>query len=203
MRVHFVLAFSLVLPACVASRRAQPDPLTDMRPPAAPSSSSGASAPIEANWKERREQPYVFLERRGDYRDLGQSMDRLLAEVHSLGLRGDGAPFALFLDDPGKVALVELRSRVCLPIADRPAELGTLRYEVLPRAMVVYARVQGPHASVALAYPALFSYLRTLGWQPGGPVREVYLSGPERAAPGELVTEIQIPWIARSESTAD
>jgi AraC family transcriptional regulator len=171
-----------------------------MRAQPVPSDAASVHSPLEANWKERREQPYVFLEKRGDYRDLGRTMERLLADAHALELRGDGAPFALYLDDPGKVPLGELRSRVCYPVAERPAELGKLQFEVLPRAMVVYSRVRGPHSSVALAYPALFSYLRELGWQPGGPVRELYLAGPEGAAPGEFVTEIQIPWIARSES---
>jgi effector-binding domain-containing protein len=165
-----------------------------------PEASSGdpARSRLEANWKERLEQPYVYLEKRGDYRDLGEAMHRLLEEARALGLRGDGPPFALFFDDPGKVALSELRARVCFPVGERPAGTGALQYELLPRAMVVYARVPGAHAAVAHAYPALFSYLRELGWRPGGPVREVYLMK-EGENSEEFVTEVQIPWTARDE----
>lgn len=63
--------------------------------------------------------------------------------------------------------------------------------------MVVYARVAGAYPEVARTYPALFSYLTSLGWQQGGPVREVYLVNPgDVASYGDLVTEVQIPWTA-------
>jgi effector-binding domain-containing protein len=159
-----------------------------------------ASAPLEANWKERLEQPYVFLEVRGDYRQVAGAMQSLHAAAHSSGLERDGEPFALFFDDPGKVSLAELRARVCFPVAKSPGRLGSgLQYELLPRAMVVYTRVHGAHSSVGPAYPALFSYLRELGWQQGGPVREIYLAGPTRVDIDECLTEIQIPWAARNE----
>lgn len=157
------------------------------------------SARVDANWKERLEQPYVFLEQRGDYRRLGDVVQRLCAEAQAQGLSCEGAPFTLLFDDPGKVPLSELRARACYPVAERPERLGDLGYDLLPRAMVVYARVPGAHPSVARAYPALFSYLRELGWQQGGPVREVYLVNGTDTGLEELVTEVQIPWAARAE----
>ena len=63
--------------------------------------------------------------------------------------------------------------------------------------MVVYARVPGAYPEVARTYPALFAYLRELGWRQGGPVREVYLVNPvEARSYDELLTEVQIPWVA-------
>ncbi len=161
---------------------------------------SGGVAHIEANWKERLAQPYVYLEQRGDYRRLGDVMRRLFAAAESLGLEPDGAPFALFFDDPGHVASSELRARACLPVSERPGRMGELRYDALPRAMVVYARVPGAYPEVARSYPALFAYLHELGWSQGGPVREQYLVNPlDVASHDELVTEVQIPWAARAE----
>lgn len=163
-----------------------------------------ASAPLEANWKERLEQPYVFLDVEGDYRRIAGALRELQAAAQQQGLVRNGELFALFFDDPGRVEIDELRSRVCFPVAERPDHLGsTLQFEVLPRAMVVYARVQGAHSAVGPAYPALFSYLRELGWQQGGPVREIYLSSPRAADRAELLTEIQIPWAARTELRGD
>jgi effector-binding domain-containing protein len=161
---------------------------------------SNGLAHVDANWKERLAQPYVFLELRGDYRRLGDGMRRLLAEAQELELELDGTPFALFYDDPGRVALDELRARVCLPVGARPGRLGALQYDVLPRAMVVYARVPGAYPEVARSYPALFAYLGELGWSQGGPVREQYLVNPLDAAQhSELLTEVQIPWSAGAE----
>jgi effector-binding domain-containing protein len=199
MRARSLILASLavvLVPSCKALGTPADDPLPALRARSVPPLGTVAPTPIEANWKERLEQPYVFLERRGDYRNLAEAMDRLVSEARALVLEAVGPPFALFLDDPGKTPLSELRARVCIPVDGRPARLGQLRYEILPRSMVVYARVQGTHADVARAYPALFAYLRQLGWQPGGPIREVYLSGRGAA---ELLTEVQIPWIVRPE----
>jgi effector-binding domain-containing protein len=150
-----------------------------------------------ASWKERLEQPYLFAEQRGDYRRVSDCFERVFWEAQHLGLRLDGAPFALFFDDPRRVPLDELRARACIPVTGLPERLGTLRYDVLPRAMVVYGRVQGQSASVPLAYPMLFDYLRRLGWQQAGPVREVYLG--KALHESEPVTEIQIPWAGTGE----
>src|SRR6185436_8174025 len=109
-------------------------------------------------------QPYVYLEQRGDYRHLGDAMRRLFAAAESLGLEPEGAPFALFFDDPGHVPAGELRARACLPVGEQPSHMGELGFDTLPRAMVVYARVPGAYPEVARSYPALFSYLHELGW---------------------------------------
>lgn len=157
-----------------------------------------AAEEIEANWKERLAQLYVFVEHRGDYRRLGDSMRRLMAWARASGIQASGAPFALFFDDPGQVPVSELHARACLPVAEAPATLGSgVSVDVLARSMVVYARIPGAYPSVARAYPALFAYLRELGWQQGGPIREVYLVDPvDVRNHDELLTEVQIPWVA-------
>jgi len=156
-----------------------------------------ARTPIEANWKERLAQPYVYVERLGDYRQLGESMRALLAEADELGIEGHGAPFALFYDDPGQVPAAELRARVCLSVVERPARLERLRYDVLPRAMVVYAEVPGAYSELARSYATLFDYLAELGWKAGTPIREIYLVNPGAVSDfSELRAEVQIPWTA-------
>jgi len=156
---------------------------------------------IEANWKERLAQPYVYVEHTGDYRRLGDSMRALFAAAESMELDATGAPFALFFDDPGRVPSEHLKARACIPVSERPARgLAVLEYDVLPRAMVVYARVGGAYPEVARSYPTLFAYLRELGWVQGGPIREVYLVNPVDAPSyQELLTEVQIPWVARGQ----
>src|SRR5262245_31075550 len=140
-------------------------------PPEDATRGSAAGQAIEANWKERLAQPYVYLEHAGDYRRMGDTMRALFSEAEQLGIDASGAPFALFFDDPGRVSVGELRARACLPVRERPAaKQSRLEFDVLPRAMVVYARVGGPYPEVARVYPSLFSYLRELGWQQGGPV---------------------------------
>lgn len=194
MKLRLAAALALLLVAC-----STPRPLEGglHGTPLEASVRPNPSGPLEVNWKERLAQPYVFLEKRGDYRELGDTMRTLLTAASELGLTTKGAPFTLFYDDPGRVQREELRARVCLPVAERPARVGALRYDVLPRAMVVYAEVRGPYPELPRSYPALFAYLKELGWQPGAPIREIYLVNPsEVASHGELLAEVQVPWSA-------
>ena len=161
-------------------------------------STGGATRPetIEANWKERLAQAYVFVEHTGDYREVGQAMRRVLELAEQRGWSVTGAPFSLFYDDPGTVSVEALRSRACLPVdgdvRKRPDDVG---FEILPRAMVVYARVSGSYPDLPRVYPALFGYLNGLGWVAGGPIREVYLTNPADVNSfDELRAEVQIPW---------
>ncbi len=155
-----------------------------------------ASAPT--NWKERIAQPYVFLERIGDYRQLGTAMRELLALAESGAVTPNGPPFALFYDDPAQTPVDRLRAQVCLPVAGPTTALPVgVSYAVLPRAMVVYSRVAGAYPDVPRVYPTLIAYMQQLGWTAGGPIREIYLVNPaaaESSTYDELVTEVQIPW---------
>ena len=149
---------------------------------------------VAANWKQRLAQPYAFLEARGSYTQVGSLLGELVAEAQRQGLAVDGPPFALYYDDPGRVAVDELRLRACLPLAGAAQLQAPLAYDVLPSTTVVYAFVSGPYPEVPRAYPALYRYMAELGWRENGPVRESYLVNPGEVTDfSELVTEVQIP----------
>lgn len=200
-----ILLATLLLGACASSPTPRPfrpsSPETEAEPALVQRGMKGDLADaerVEANWKERLAQPYVYVERVGDYRELGRAMQDLLRAASRKHWKPSGPPFALFYDDPGTTSVDALRGRACLPVeADvesRPDEVG---FDVLPRAMVVYARVAGAYPELPRVYPELFAYLRRLGWVAGGPIREVYLTDPAQVSDwSELVGEVQIPWTA-------
>src|SRR5262245_13949809 len=142
-----LLLAALSLCACAAPRTLDDAVHAAPETSAQPIQVPGAKADqvVEANWKERLAQPYVYLEHHGDYRRLGDAMRALFQQAQELGIASTGAPFALFYDDPGQVSVEALRARACLPVADRPARLSGLEYDVLPRSMVAYARVPGAY----------------------------------------------------------
>lgn len=149
---------------------------------------------LQASWKQRLDQPYVYLEQRGDYRGVGRVIERLLEAADQAALDVQGPPFALYYDDPGRVAVDQLRLRACLPVAATDEIGSELQRDVLDSTTVVYAYVAGPYPEVPRAYPKLFDYLRELDWVEVGPIREVYLRDPSQVASwDELVTEVQIP----------
>ena len=149
---------------------------------------------VQVDWKQRLDQPYVFVEARGSYTNVGRSLERVFALAAAAGIEPTGAPFALYYDDPGKVAVDALRLRACLPVAGALETKGELGYGVLESTTVAYAFVAGPYPEVPRSYPALFAYLARMDWVENGPIREIYLVNPGEVKDfSELVTEVQVP----------
>ena len=149
---------------------------------------------VHASWKQRIDQPYVFIEHIGSYADTGALIPVLQREVLAQGLEPSGPPFALFFDDPGRVVPERLRSRACLPIGGKRSPVAPLQYEVLPSTTVVYAVIGGPYPDVPRAYPGVYAFLERQGWVESGPLREIYLVPPSSVEDwDELMTEVQIP----------
>lgn len=149
---------------------------------------------VHANWKQRLDQPYVFVPYEGSYVETGRLLPMVQRAMLEQGLEPTGPPFALFYDDPGQVPVEKLRSRACVPV-DRPVDpSGGLDYDVLPSTTVVYAFASGAYPEVPRCYPGLYGYLATMGWVEDGPIRETYLVSPSEVQSFELLlTEVQIP----------
>lgn len=155
-------------------------------------------AQVHANWKQRLDQAYVFVELTGSYTRIGESLAAADRAMRDQGIEASGPPFALFYDDPGSVATEALRARACFPVDARITPQPPLRYDELESTTVVYAYVAGPYPEVPRAYPGLLAYMRTLSWVEAGPIREVYLVDPAGVSDWrELVTEVQIPAASR------
>ncbi len=153
---------------------------------------------VHVDWKQRMEQPYVYLELLGDYREAGRWIPMLVEQAAKQGLPIAGPPFALYYDDPARTPAAECRARLALPVAAaQVAVAAPLGFDVLPPANVAYARVGGAYPDVAKSHAGVFAYMRERGWALDGPVRESYLVNPA-AVRGyeELVTEVQMPWRA-------
>lgn len=149
---------------------------------------------VHANFKERLEQPYVFVEVRGSYTMTGRQLVTLASSMRAAGVEASGPPFALYFDDPGRVSVDALRSRACIPVERAPEASSKLAYDVLPRDNVVYAVVGGPYPEVPRAYPGLYRYMERMGWVEHGPVREIYLVPPASVKSfDDLLCEVQIP----------
>ncbi len=149
---------------------------------------------VEVNWKHRLDEPYVYVETRGSYTQVGRALESLFAAVKDQSLEVSGPPFALYFDDPGRVPTSELRLRACVPVSAPTAPTPPLSYDVLPSTTVAYAYVAGPYPEAPRAYPAIYAYLSRMNWIENGPIREIYLRNPADVNDwDELVCEIQIP----------
>jgi effector-binding domain-containing protein len=70
-------------------------------------------------------------------------------------------------------------------------EGGRVRVHTLPGGLVATTMHRGPWEGMPAAYTALMVWLKTSGYAPCGPSRELYLHQAE--TPDAHVTEIQIP----------
>lgn len=195
-RLALVLLSSLAVLGCRAfegASGADPGPTTWVYEP-----DLAVSEPpfdeVHANWKQRLDQPYVYLEHIGSYTETGRLLPVLHEALRRAGIEPSGPPFALFYDDPGRVPVERLRSRACLPV-DGPVEVEPpIEYAVLPSATVVYCVASGPYPELPRCYPGLYAYMRRMAWVEDGPIREIYLVPPSAVEDwSELRAEVQIP----------
>ncbi len=149
---------------------------------------------MHANYKERLDQPYVYVECTGSYVETGRVLPALHRALVNGGVRASGPPFGLFYDDPKSVPVADLRSRACLPVDAPVTSCVAYKYDVLPQGTVAYAIISGPYPEAPRAYPGLLRYMSTMGWVENGPIREIYLVPPGAIkSHDELLCEIQIP----------
>ena len=154
---------------------------------------------VHASWKQRLDQPYVYLEHVGSYTETGTLIPALHRELAAQGLEASGAPFCLFYDDPALVPAASLRSRACLPISGPRSPRSPLAYDVLPSTTVAYAYTSGPYTEAPRVYPGIYQFMAHLNWVENGPIREIYLIPPTAGTdPSELICEVQVPAAPRA-----
>lgn len=149
---------------------------------------------LNANWKERLEERYVFVELVGSYTETARALGGLFQMLSAQGIEPAGVPFALFYDDPGHTPVSKLRSRACVPIPRDAQIAAPTGVDTLPSTLVVYAYIGGPYSDLPRAYPGLYAFMKKLGWAEAGPIRESYIVSPSSVSDwSELVAEVQIP----------
>jgi effector-binding domain-containing protein len=153
------------------------------------------SAPLErldASWKQRLPQPYVFVEETAPRADFGRLIERAFDLAAAQGVDASGAPFGLFELAAGGAGAI--RMRACIPVDDVPEVEAPLGVGALEGETVAYAYVAGAYSEVVRAYAPLVDWMSAFDWVPAGFAREVYLVDPALVGDQrEMVTELQIP----------
>jgi AraC family transcriptional regulator len=132
----------------------------------------------------------------GSYLQIDKAMTRLFSELGNRQLLKPGQEMrAAFLDDPDLVAVDQLRSTACTPIADEmivPSALETMTLRGGDYARLSY---RGPYADMKDAYRWLLGvWLPSSGHESDdAPVFETYRNSPMEVAPNDLLTDIHLP----------
>jgi effector-binding domain-containing protein len=83
---------------------------------------------------------------------------------------------------------------IAVPVAGSAPEGGRVNCRELPgveqMACIIH---QGGYETIGGTYGQLMTWVEANGYQAAGPVREVYLQGPESGEADTYVTEVQLP----------
>jgi AraC family transcriptional regulator len=133
---------------------------------------------------------------RGSYMQIDRAMGQLFGALTAQQiLPPQPKMLGLFLDDPDLIAIDDLRSKACVPVANGVALASPIEETVLRGGLYARLRYTGPYADMKGAYRWLLGvWLPASGQEADdAPVFEAYLNNPSDVAPTKLRTDIHLP----------
>jgi len=126
----------------------------------------------------------AYIEWKGPYSRIGETMRTLKDWIDSKGVEQAGYPFCVFFDDPDETPELELRSEVCIPVGKSFEPEGGIKAKELAEVQVAETRHEGPPEDFTKTYGQLLQGLLDQGYQALGPAREYYMSVSKVEGPG-------------------
>jgi AraC family transcriptional regulator len=143
-----------------------------------------------------RETPAIrlaALSHRGDYAQIGSSLEQLTAMAGEMNLHHPSMRvFAIYYDDPSATPRDALRSDACLSVPEGWSPSGRLELREIPGGRYAVTEHVGPYAELQRAYQWLYgTWLAQSGEEPANaPLVEEYLNDVRTVPPSELRTKI-------------
>jgi effector-binding domain-containing protein len=126
------------------------------------------------------------------YGDQGMLWNELCSHPGASGKNSAGAPFTIYYDEEYKERDVDLE--VCVPVTAEVEETDRIMMTDMAGGEEVASVIhKGPFENVSAAYKAIMEWMAGNGYETAGPSREVYLTDPQRTAPEDYITEVQVP----------
>jgi effector-binding domain-containing protein len=122
---------------------------------------------------------------------LGEAFSAIMASAEATRAQFAGPPFALY---PAEVT-AEFDVVVCMPVAPGASATADVGLEDVPGGTCVSTLHRGSYERLGDAYGALQAWIVANGKKPSGPCREVYLNEVGLVPEGDLLTEIDWPFV--------
>jgi effector-binding domain-containing protein len=127
------------------------------------------------------------------FSDLGQLFGEIFAYLGQHRITPAGPPIGIYYDEEFRERDADVE--VAVPVIGAIPEGDRVKERELPAieemACIIH---QGSYETVGGTYGQLMAWIETNGYRMVGPVREVYVQGPESGGdPSTYVTEIQLP----------
>jgi len=127
------------------------------------------------------------------FSDLGQLFGEIFAYLGQHRISPAGPPIGIYHDHEFREENVD--AEVAVPVIGAVPEGERVKKRELPAVEEMACTVhEGSYETVGATYGQLMAWIEVSGYRMTGPVREVYLRGPESGGdPSTYVTEIQLP----------
>ena len=127
------------------------------------------------------------------YRDIGQLFGEVFAYLGRHRITPAGPPIGIYHDPEFREQDVDVE--VAVPVTGSIPEGERLKGRELPAVEEMACIIhQGSYETIGGTYGQLMAWIEATGYRMAGPVREVYVQGPESGDdPSTYVTEIQLP----------
>ncbi len=126
----------------------------------------------------------AYVERRGAYSGVGESMKRLKDWIDSKGIEQAGYPFCMFYDNPTETPQADLRSEACIPVGKEFAPEGDFKLKTLDEVTAAVTRHLGSPEDFARTYGPFLEGLLKQGYRLVGPAREYFMTVSDVKGPG-------------------
>ena len=126
----------------------------------------------------------AYVELKGPYSGIGDSMRQLKSWIDVKGIEQSGYPFCLFYDNPTETPAESLRSEACIPVGKEFVPEGEFKVKELGEVQVAETRHEGPPEAFAMTYGPFLEGLLKSGYRIVGPAREYFMSASDVKGPG-------------------
>lgn len=126
----------------------------------------------------------AYIERKGSYSGVGESMRKLKAWIDSKGIEQAGYPFCMFYDNPTETPEAELRSEACIPVGKPFVPEGEVKSKTLDEVTAAETRHEGRPEEFAGTYGPFLEGLLKQGYRIIGPAREYFMAVSDVKGPG-------------------
>ena len=152
---------------------------------------------IEVTVKKTDSMTVAFLSNKGPYTLIYDAFGKLYGWIDEKGYIPTGPPLGVYFNAPGQVPSEELLWEIGSPITgdvalSGPDEkgFGVKKVEGAELASTIH---KGPFDQVGHTIHALEAWIAENGYEIVGPYEEIYLSGPGKTPPEEILTELRFP----------
>jgi len=136
---------------------------------------------------------YCALEMTGSYDQHGAAFEKLYQESMQQGIYG-GLPFGIYWNSPADTPVEKLLWDVgfAMPSGNAPKPpLALKKWDFTTMASLKYSGAFGGE-DIGKAYGMIFKWIAENGYQPAGPMMEIFLNMPSPDEQGMLVGSIEI-----------